>query len=218
MLKVNEKTGEIFLYGVIGPEEIGGDFTEFDVMNALDSLDGKRAKVRVNSPGGAFDVAVAAYRTLKEYSGGVDTYNDSLAASAASVVMLAGENRVSPVGSRWMIHRARSPVQAMLTMAKLKDMIATFEAYDQDLVAIYKDYMNLTEDEIAAKLDAETWIRADEALSMGLSTDKSGSVAAKPRMAAWFENPPTDFIAACAGEVATIKPFPVLRQAAKLRR
>ena len=76
------------------------------VSDALESLDGGRATVRINSPGGSADEGIAIYNTLKRYAGGVDTINEALAASAASVIFLAGETRTMSAGSRLMIHRA----------------------------------------------------------------------------------------------------------------
>jgi hypothetical protein len=106
MLQVNNKTNELLIYDVIGEDWFGGGITAKNVIAALDEFGGKRVTVRINSPGGVADEGIAIYNALKRYEGRVDTVIDSIAASAASVIALAGEKRTTSEGGRWMIHRA----------------------------------------------------------------------------------------------------------------
>jgi len=188
MLTVNNKTSEIFIYDTIGEDWFGGGVTAKAVIDALDMLDGKRALVRINSPGGIADEGIAIYNALKRYDGGVDTVVDSLAASAASVIALAGETRTTSAGGRWMIHRAMG-----LAIGNAPEMTKTAEIlakYDQSLVQIYSEYMPAGTD-IMALLAAETWYTAEEAIAAGLSTGKAQDAAdAKPVNARWFKNAP----------------------------
>lgn len=68
MLKVNAKAGEIFIYDTIGQDWYGGGITASGIVDALDQLDGKRATVRINSPGGVADEGIAIYNALKRLS------------------------------------------------------------------------------------------------------------------------------------------------------
>jgi len=191
MLKVNAKTGEVYIYDVIGKDWYGEGITGESVSEALDQLKGARATVRVNSPGGVADEGIAIYNVLKRYEGGVDTYNDALAASAASIVFLAGENRYAGVGSRVMIHRALTI--DIGNASQLRKTADTLETYDKSLVEIYSEYIGGTEDDILALLDAESWYGVDAAIEAGFATAKTGKkTEAEAKMASWFKNPPQE--------------------------
>lgn len=205
MLKVNAKTGEIFLYGVVGGAEYGGDFSETDVVDALDQLGGKRAKVRISSVGGLADAGIGIYNALKRYEGGVDTYNDSLAASAGSIIAMAGENRYTATGSRWMIHRAMGGV--MGDVNDLKRYVLQMESYDKSIIEIYQAAFKIETSVLENMLDQETWFTSDQAVEIGLATALEGSAKAKPAVAAWMKHPPAEMIAACAGQtIVSMKP------------
>ena len=70
---VDRESGEIFVYDVIGANMFGDGITAEAMVVALDSLGGKRAKVRINSPGGNADEGIAIYNAMRRYAGGVDT-------------------------------------------------------------------------------------------------------------------------------------------------
>lgn len=188
MLKVNAQTGEIYIYDVIGADWSGGGITAASVIDSLERLKGKRAMVRINSPGGVADEGIAIFNALKRYEGGVDTVVDALAASVASVIALAGESRTTSAGGRWMIHRAMTmAVGNANDMRKAAEVLST---YDEALVEIYSQYMSLDSSEIMDLLSAETWYKADDAVAVGLSTGKDGESDAEPMVAAWFRNTP----------------------------
>jgi ATP-dependent Clp protease protease subunit len=213
VLKVNAKAGEIYIYDTIGADWFGGGITAQSVINALDEVGAKtRVTVRINSPGGVADEGIAIYNALKRHEGGVDTVVDSLAASAASIIALAGENRATAKGGRWMIHRALTfAIGNANDMTKAAEILTT---YDESLVSIYKDYMDADEDEIMQLLTAETWYTADAAIEAGLSTGKAEETDAEPMVASWFRNAPAALL---NKPKAQFKPHPVSRQAAKLR-
>ena len=193
MIVINKAKNELFVDGVIGADWTGEGVTAMSVSDALESLDGGRATIRINSPGGSADEGIAIYNTLKRYTGGVDTVNEALAASAASVIFLAGENRTMSPGSRIMIHRALTiEIGNSDRMRKTADVL---EAYDKSLIEIYSQYMTDGEEEIMSLLSAETWYSADNAVSAGLATAKTEKKSkAKAAMAAWFKNPPEDIV------------------------
>mgnify|MGYP000028188181 CR=1 FL=1 len=188
MLKVNNKSGEIYIYDVIGADWYGGGITAVSVIEALDSLKGKPATIRINSPGGIADEGIAIYNALKRYEGGVTTIVDALAASAASIIALAGTTRETSQGGRWMIHRAMGLAIGNATdMDKLSEVLTK---YDNSLVEIYSQYMSEDAPAIMDLLTAETWYTADEAVAAGLSTSRGAQSEAEPMVAAWFRNAP----------------------------
>lgn len=210
MLKVNAKSGEIFIYDVIGEDWFGGGITATSVINALDELKGKPAVVRINSPGGVADEGIAIYNALKRYEGGITTVVDSLAASAASIVALAGDTRETSAGGRWMIHRALAmAIGNANDMAKTADILTT---YDKAIVEIYSKYMNVDATKIMDLMSAETWYTAEEAIAAGLSTASVEATDAQPMVAAWFKNAPAAILNRPKAEV---KPEPVRGQRLK---
>lgn len=185
---VDKQSGEIFLYQPIGSDFFGEGLTGESVILALDSLGGKRATVRINSPGGSVFEGIAIFNALKRYSGGVDVVIDSLAASIASIIALAGETRTSSKGSLWMIHRAMS--FAFGNQDELGKALAMLETADKTLVGIYAEATGKDAAEIESLMSAETWFTADEAVDFGLATKTDGKATAAPQAAAWFKNAP----------------------------
>lgn len=204
-VRVDKKSGEVFLYGVVGDSWGEDSFTALDVLAALDKLDGKRALVRVNSPGGIADEGIAIYNALKRYSGGVDTTVDAVAASAASVIALAGEKRTTSSGGRWMIHRALT--LAVGNANEMRKIADTLETCDKSLVEIYGKYVQGTPDEIMQLLTNETWYTGETAMASGLSTGLAEETTAEPMVAAWFRNAPEGLMNRVKnrGQVAAIK-------------
>ena len=191
MLSVNQKTGELFLYGAVGASWFEDSFSSMEVMQALDSIGNKRAIVRINSPGGVADEGIAIYNAIKRHKAGADTHVDALAASAASVIALAGETRTTSAGARWMIHRALTIDLGNAT--QLRKTADTLETYDRSLVEIYSQYLASGTD-VMALLEAETWYTGPEAVAAGLSTANGVASDAKPTIASWFKNPPAALI------------------------
>lgn len=197
MIKVNKKTGQIYLYGVVGAEDFGGDFVESDVIDALAAIDGKPAVVHINSPGGSVDVGIAIHSLLKAYEPGVKVVNDAMCASIATVIAMAADVRQTTIGSRWMIHRVRGG--AFGTVSDIEQRIVQMKAYDAATESIYANALAIDQEQLATMLDAESWFSADDAVKYGLATEKIGSKAtAKPKIAAWFKNVPEELIAVCA--------------------
>lgn len=187
MLSVNQNTGELFLYGVVGNYYYEDSFSSMEVINALALLGNRRAKVHINSPGGLADEGVAIYGALRRHAAGVDTFIDALAASAASVIALAGETRTTAAGARWMIHKSMTWAEGNeFAFDKAK---AQCQAYDKSLLEIYSQYMPKGTD-IMALMEAETWYTGPESIAVGLSTGTGQQSSAKPAVASWFKNAP----------------------------
>lgn len=185
---VDKKTGEIFLYGPIGADFFGDGLTAEVVIQALDMMGGKRVTARINSVGGSVFDGIAIYNALKRYSGGVDVVVDSLAASIASVIALAGETRTTASGGLWMIHRAMA--FAFGNVEDVQKTLNMLEAGDKAIVDIYREATGKTSEELLSMMSAETWFSAEESLAIGFSTATSKEVADKPAVANWFRNAP----------------------------
>ena len=188
MLKVDTQTGEIFVYDVIGANWYGDGITALNMSDALKAIGDKKAILRINSPGGSADEGIAIYNLLKRHSAGVETHNDALAASAASVIFLSGEKRYAAKGSRVMIHEAASaPWGNKRALRKEADIL---ETYDRSQAEIYAGYLSKTTEEVLTLLEAETWYTSEEAVTAGLASSLTETVQIKPNVAAWFRNAP----------------------------
>lgn len=182
MFKVNSDSGEIFLYDEIGPA-FWGMIDAATVIETLDAMQGRRVTIRINSPGGSVDEGVAIYNALQRHNGGVDVAIDSLAASAASFIAMAGESITIAKNAMVMIH---SPwTLAIGNSTELRNQADILDKYNENLVGIYADRSGKSSEEILGILADETWYTAQEAVESGfadqvgnLVVDEQASVAA----------------------------------------
>ena len=172
MIEVLNETNEIILSGVVGDGWGDDPITKGGVRKALKSFGDGPITVRINSPGGAADEGIDIFNILRDYPGEVTTINDSLAASAASVIFLAGSKRLMNDGSRVMIHRAMSI--AFGNQEEIRKTLQALESYDASLLDIYSQYLTDDKAAIEAMLSAETWFGVDEAIEAGLATARYG--------------------------------------------
>ena len=172
MIEIHNETNEIILSGVVGDGWGDDPITKGGVRKALKSFCDGPITVRINSPGGAADEGIDIFNILRDYPGEVTTINDSLAASAASVIFLAGSKRLMNDGSRVMIHRAMSI--AFGNQEEIRKTLQALESYDASLLDIYSQYLSEDKAAIEAMLSAETWFGVDEAIAAGLATARYG--------------------------------------------
>ena len=128
----------------------------------------KNLKVRINSYGGEVAQGLAIYNLLKDYKGQVTTVCDGVACSAASVIFMAGTQRLMPRSSLLFIHNAWT--YASGNAEELRKQAEELEKITQPSVEIYKSSSNLSEETIKIMMNEETWITADEALEYGFAT------------------------------------------------
>lgn len=172
LTNINEDSAELYIYGDITSYKwYEDDVCVYDMANELSGLNGKSLKVRINSYGGEVAQGLAIYNLLKSYSGEVTTLCDGFACSAASVIFMAGKNRVMPRSSLLMIHNAWT--YASGDANDLRKAADEIEKITQPSIEIYKSNSSLSEEEIKKMMDDETWITADEALSYGFATEIS---------------------------------------------
>jgi len=157
-------TSEVFIY-----DEIGGSFgiSADEFVKDLQNIKSKKIDVRINSPGGSVFDAVAIYNSLIKHPATVTTYVDALAASAASIIAMAGDECVMMIGSQLMIHDALGA-----EMGNAKAMRAMADFLDQqtgNLATIYASKAGGDIDEWLKLMYAETWMFAQEAVDFGLA-------------------------------------------------
>lgn len=174
--------GELFLYGDVGQVGWWSDEGWFDataVIEALTELSGD-INVRLNSGGGVAFEGIAIYNALKAYNGKVTISVDAIAASAASVIAMAGDDIIMRPGSMMMIHDPSS-----ITIGTAEDHEKSAELLNKladQSVNIYAARTGGNKKHIREMMLDETWMGGDEALKEGFCTstesaDKDEQVA-----------------------------------------
>lgn len=158
----------ITIYDVIGEDFwSGGGFTAKRMSGALRSIGEKPVTVAINSPGGDMFEGLAIFNMLKDHKFEVTVKVMGLAASAASLIAMAGDAIQMGQGSFLMIHNAWGVVVGnQHDMRAAADMFAPF---DEAMADIYASRSALDVDEVAKMMDAESFINAKEALAKGFA-------------------------------------------------
>lgn len=124
--------------------------------------------VYINSYGGEVAEGLAIYNALKRHKAKVVTYCDGFAASIASVIFMAGDERIMNSSSLLMIHNAWS--YAMGNAEELRKQAEDLDKITQASVTAYIEHSSLSEEKIKELMDKETWILPEEALEYGFAT------------------------------------------------
>ena len=152
-------------------QPIPGNFILLDeFLNDLKALEGKSSvTVHINSVGGSFYAGLAIYNRLRSLGASITTINDSLAASAGSIIFMAGDKgkRKTYAGSNLMVHGVMGFLYGYYNVADLKTTIKTMQAHDKALVAAYKEATGLDEDTIRAAIVKDTYMTGQEAVDAG---------------------------------------------------
>ena len=135
------------------------------VADALAKGNGERAEVEINSGGGEIFAASEIYTALRSYAGGVIVRIVGLAASAASIIAMAGESEMTPTGMM-MIHNVQT--EASGDYRQMEHTAGTLRDANHAIISAYVAKTGRPEAEIAAMMDAETWITAERAVELGL--------------------------------------------------
>ncbi len=121
--------------------------------------------VFINSPGGDVFAASQIYTMLRNHPGKVTVKIDGIAASAASVVAMAGEETlISPTGML-MCHNPMTC--AMGNKADMEKAIALLDEVKESIINAYAEKSHLSRNKIARLMDEETWMNAEKALQLG---------------------------------------------------
>lgn len=176
----NEVNGnsEILLYGPIAGERSwwGDEVTPRSFAEDLESLNGKDVTVRINSGGGDVFAAHAIHNQLIAYKGKVTVVIDGLAASAATIIAVAGDRIIMPSNALFMIHNPAIGLSDYYGAEELAQAVNALNAIKDSIVAAYRKRCNVSAEELAAMMDAETWMGAAECLEKGFIDEINGSV------------------------------------------
>lgn len=162
---VEERT--LYLNGVIADESwLDDDVTPQLFKDELNAGSGD-ITVWINSPGGDCVAAAQIYNMLKEYAGVVTIKIDGLAASAASVIAMAGDSVLMSPVSTMMIHNPSTI--AMGDSEEMRKTIQMLDEVKESIINAYEMKTGLGRRELSKLMDSEYWMNANEALEKGFA-------------------------------------------------
>jgi ATP-dependent Clp protease protease subunit len=119
----------------------------------------------INSPGGDCVAAAQIYNMLMEYPGDVTVKIDGIAASAASVIAMAGTHVLMSPVSTMMIHNPLTV--AIGDSEEMRKAIQMLDEYKESIINAYEIKTGLSRAKLSHLMDAETWMNANKALELG---------------------------------------------------
>ncbi|MDO6565832.1 Clp protease ClpP [Alteromonas sp. 1_MG-2023] len=156
-------------------DDIGRDgITAKQIKEELSNHRGS-IEIHINSAGGAVTEGIAIYNMLKAYSGKKTVFIDSLAASMASVIAMAGDTILMPSNGLMMIHNpwGVSTGQA-IEHRKTADLLDVMKA---SMLAAYISKTGLEESEVSQLMDQETWMNGEDCFEKGFIDGLTDSVS-----------------------------------------
>ena len=165
-----DRTADIYIFGDITSWEwLESDVSSYTLARQLQDLnDVDKINVFINSYGGEVAEATAIHNQLKAHPAKVTTVCDGFACSAASVIFMAGDERLMNKASRLMIHPASKGAYG--TASQLRKAADDLESITDLSVVCYMDKVNIPEERLRELMEAETWIRPEEAVEMAFAT------------------------------------------------
>lgn len=134
--------------------------------------------VTINSYGGEVAEGLAIYNALRSHKAKVTTRCSGFACSIASVIFMAGEERIMDEASLLMIHNAWTFAEG--NAAELRKQAADLEKITDASVKAYLSRVSISEEELRALMDDETWLEPAKALEYGFATSVKKDEADKP--------------------------------------
>lgn len=166
----SEHDRTISVYDAIGYDYWTGEgVTAKRIAGALRAMGSGPVTVNVNSPGGDMFEGLAIYNLLREHQGEVTIKVLGLAASAASIIAMAGDKVQIARAGFLMIHNAW--VMAIGNRNDLEDVAATLKPFDDAMASIYAARTGADQAAMAKLMDRETWIGGQSAVDDGFADE-----------------------------------------------
>ena len=166
----NEAGGRVLrLKGPIDEESFWGDEVTPKAFREELEADSGDITVWINSPGGNVFAAAEIYTMLRDYQGTVTVKIDAIAASAASVIAMAGNKVLMSPVAMLMIHDPST-----IAMGNARDMekaISTLNEVKESIINAYAFKTGLTHNRIAKLMENETWMNAKKAVELGFADE-----------------------------------------------
>lgn len=161
---------ELLIYGYIGEELFEESSTARSVTQTLlDNAEVGLIRVRINSQGGNPFDGMAMYNALKNHKGRVEVHVDGIAASAATLPMMAGDRIVMHEGTAMMIHEPS--MGAYGPADDLKNAVKMLETMRTNAAQVYAERSGLGSDRVLQMMADTTWMLPEEAVTLGFATE-----------------------------------------------
>lgn len=195
---------ELQVYDVIGSDFFGEGITVANFSDAIKQAgDYQSIKLRINSPGGDVFEAVAIYNLLRSTGKPCNAVVEGLAASAASIIAMAGDKCTMGEGTLLMVHNAMMLAAGNADeMRKCADILDTVSGSIAD---IYASCTGMPKADVQKLMDAETWMDAQEAVDKGfadgIAKNSKAAVSASFNLGV-YNNVPDSLKAAAPAKIA----------------
>lgn len=184
-MAVRLEKGVMHLSGFVGQNYFDEGFTSTEVNDAL--MEHGRDKdiiVKMNSGGGIASEGVAIYNSFMSHDGKVTMVNESMAASAASLIFMAGDERIMREGATLMIHDP-----ATITIGTAEDHAktsATLDLMADEYAYVYANRSGNDQDDVREIMIEETWFNGKDAVAQGYATS-TDTKAKRPKACSPFD-------------------------------
>jgi len=162
-----DNSATISIFDYIGDDGEGGGVGSKRIAAALRALAGKPITVEINSPGGNYFEGVSIYNLLRRHDEAVTVQILGVAASAASVIAMAGDTIEIAHNAEIMIHQAMGVVAG--NADEMEDSVATLRKLDRAMADTYAARTGLDVDALLAMMKAETFIGGQDAVDQGFA-------------------------------------------------
>jgi ATP-dependent Clp protease protease subunit len=185
-VRAKNTKAEIILYGAIGSSWDDSSISAKQFSDEIKKLgEVTEISVRINSPGGDVFDGISIYNRLKQHKAKVIVYVDGMAASIASIIMMAGDEIIVGEGSQIMIHKPWT-----FAMGNASDLDATINRLDdveEQMISIYSKRTGIARAELRDLLAKETWMSDEESVELKFADKKAEDITY--RMAASADVP-----------------------------
>ncbi|MEM9043508.1 MAG: head maturation protease, ClpP-related [Pseudomonadota bacterium] len=155
----------------IGEDTFGEGVSSKRIAAALRRNAGKDVTVQINSPGGDFFEGMTIFNMLRDHPGKVRVEVLGVAASAASIIAMSGDEVILAPGAFLMIHQASA--LAMGRADDMEEVAAALRQFDSAMAEIYADRSGMSEDEALTLMASDTWFNGAQAVDAGLADEEA---------------------------------------------
>lgn len=165
--ETNENESTLTIYGDIGESWWGDSVSASQIERTLKDITSNTIHVHLNSGGGDVFDGIAIYNQLKNHSAKIVIHVEGLAASAASLILMAADEAIIYTGAMVMIHEAST--YAWGTKTDIQKTLNALDGIDKSITDIYMTKYLGERSEIETMINNETWFTADEVVEIGLA-------------------------------------------------
>lgn len=207
-MKAQGDSAEILIYEEIGASFWGGGVDPKQFAMDLKALgDIKTLNVRVNSPGGDVFDGATIYNQLAQHPATVNVYVDGLAASAASLVAMAGDKIFMADNAMMMIHNAWGCTAGDANELRL--FADVLQKVSESMCSTYAKRTGMKAADVQALMDKETWLSAQDCIDEGFADEivQPADASAKAKVMfdlSHFKNVPKGIVQQPAASASSI--------------